>query len=358
MTLTDPAATLLVDSERPVAATVWTEVCRLADLEPLWGEAALVGSAQVALFLLPDGRLFAVDNADPATGAFVMSRGIVGSRGETPTIASPLHKDVFELASGACLTRPGQLRLPTWRVRVDGGIVSVASGTALVAASHGTSDPVGRRAVSALVAGVRAARPELTVHESFVDVQQPDVPEVLGAADADAAAVVVPLLLSAGYHVHVDLAEAADGAEIPTAVAGALGPDPRLAEVLVRRLHEAGVDLDDPRTRVVLAAAGSSDAGAVADCRTMGALLAERLGRPVSVGFVSAAQPRIADAVAAARSQASGHVAVATYLLAPGYFAELVGAAGADVVTAPLLRADAPPPEELVQIVLDRFDAT
>jgi len=64
-----------------------------------------------------------------------------------------------------------------------------------------------------------------------VDVEQPDVPSALGdAARAGRAdrAVVVPLLLSAGYHVYVDLAEAAAAAPLPTAVTAALGPDPRL----------------------------------------------------------------------------------------------------------------------------------
>jgi NAD(P)H-dependent nitrite reductase small subunit len=105
--------------------TLWTPVCRLGQLEPLWGEAALVESDQVALFLLPDGGIFAVSNADPATGAFVMSRGIVGSKAGRPTIASPLHKDVFDLATGHCHTTPS-LRLPVWRVRDRDGWVEVA----------------------------------------------------------------------------------------------------------------------------------------------------------------------------------------------------------------------------------------
>uniref|UniRef100_UPI0037C17617 nitrite reductase (NAD(P)H) small subunit n=1 Tax=Clavibacter sp. MX14-G9D TaxID=3064656 RepID=UPI0037C17617 len=73
----------------------WLAVCRLDQLEPLWGEAALVGGDQVALLRLPDGSVRAVGHADPATGAHVMARGIVGSRGGRTTLASPLHKDVF-----------------------------------------------------------------------------------------------------------------------------------------------------------------------------------------------------------------------------------------------------------------------
>ncbi|MEO5919917.1 MAG: nitrite reductase small subunit NirD [Pseudolysinimonas sp.] len=103
-----------------------TDVCALDELEPLWGEAALVDGQQIALFLLPDGSLYAVSNRDPATGSFVMSRGIVGSRGERHTIASPLHKEVYDLESGECFTTPG-LHLPTFGVSAVEGRVLVAT---------------------------------------------------------------------------------------------------------------------------------------------------------------------------------------------------------------------------------------
>jgi len=103
-----------------------TDVCAIGELEPLWGEAALVGGHQIALFLLPDGSLYAVSNQDPATGAFVMSRGIVGSRGSHHTIASPLHKEVYNLETGECFTTPA-LRLPTFDVGVVEGRVVIAT---------------------------------------------------------------------------------------------------------------------------------------------------------------------------------------------------------------------------------------
>ena len=102
------------------------DVCAIAELEPLWGEAALVDGQQLALFLLPDGSLYAVSNQDPATGAFVMSRGIVGSRGPHHTIASPLHKEVYNLDTGECFTTPS-LQLPTFDVSVVDGRVLVAT---------------------------------------------------------------------------------------------------------------------------------------------------------------------------------------------------------------------------------------
>ena len=104
--------------------TAWAAVCTLDQLEPLWGEAALLGSVQLAIFLLPDGSLYAVTNRDPATGAFVMSRGIVGSRGDRYTVASPLHKEVYDLETGECFGSP-ELALGTFPVRVEDGVVQV-----------------------------------------------------------------------------------------------------------------------------------------------------------------------------------------------------------------------------------------
>lgn len=225
---------------------------------------------------------------------------------------------------------------------------------ALLAISHGTSSPIGQAAVAGLVAAVDHARADLGVTGGFVDVQQPDVAATLGAVESGRAGVVVPLLLSAGYHVHVDLRRELSAVEDRrTALGRALGPDDRLVAVLVRRLRDAGAR---PGDRVVLGCAGSSDARAVADCHEMGARLSRALGLDARVGFISAASPRLPDAVEFERAEAPGaRVIIATYLLAPGYFADLAGEAGADVVTAPLLAAGEAPPEELVDLVIDRY---
>ena len=177
---------------------------------------------------------------------------------------------------------------------------------ALVGISHGTSSEEGRRSVRRLHDAVAAAmaqrHPDATpsVRLGHVDVEQPDVAASLASLEPGEPAVVVPLLLSAGYHVHVDLTEAvAAETTRPTVLAGALGPDDRLAAVLLRRLDEAGLRTGD---RIVLAVAGSSDRRAVEDCRDMAARLAAASARDVSMGFLSAAEPRLRDAVAAARS--------------------------------------------------------
>ncbi len=224
---------------------------------------------------------------------------------------------------------------------------------ALVAASHGTSSVDGRAAVASLVDAVRQSSPRVVVEDAFVDVQQPDVASVLDRLGAAHDAVVVPLLLSAGYHVHVDLArEVRQGSGAPV-LGAALGPDDRLVEVLADRLAEAGLRGDD---RVVLAAAGSSDTRAVDDCRIVGRRLAARLGRPVAVGFLSAARPSLADAIARTRAtHPVSRVVVSSYLLAPGYFHDLAAAAGGDVTSAPILRPEGAPAPALVDLVLDRY---
>ncbi len=104
--------------------TTWHRVCPLDRLEPLWAEAALVAGEQVALVRLPSDEVVAVSHWDPYANAPVMARGIVGSRGGRPTLASPLHKQVYDLATGQCLTDP-DLSLTTFPVRVRDRIVEV-----------------------------------------------------------------------------------------------------------------------------------------------------------------------------------------------------------------------------------------
>ena len=106
--------------------TTWQRACAANDLEPGWGEVALLDSRRVALVRVAadDDEVYAVDHRDPHTGAPVMARGIVGSRGDRPTIASPLHKEVYDLGTGECFTDPA-LSLRTYRTRVVGGMIEV-----------------------------------------------------------------------------------------------------------------------------------------------------------------------------------------------------------------------------------------
>jgi nitrite reductase (NADH) small subunit len=102
----------------------WQSVCPLERLQAERGVAALFGDVQVAVFRLFDGRVFAVGNIDPRSGAAVMSRGIVGDRGGVPIVASPLYKEAYSLVDGRCLDVE-DVSLPTYPVRVRNGSVQI-----------------------------------------------------------------------------------------------------------------------------------------------------------------------------------------------------------------------------------------
>ena len=103
----------------------WIDVCAFDDLRPDRGVAALVGPYQVALFrVAPDDELYAISNFDPFSRANVMSRGLVGSKGDVPKVASPVYKQTFDLRTGQCLDDPA-VWVKTFAVRVECGRVEV-----------------------------------------------------------------------------------------------------------------------------------------------------------------------------------------------------------------------------------------
>jgi sirohydrochlorin ferrochelatase len=233
----------------------------------------------------------------------------------------------------------------------------------LIACAHGTSSPLGAAEVDALRDGIAALRAGLDVREAYVDVQDPELPSVVEHLPAGESAVVVPLLLSVGYHVKVDIARAVRSRP-DTLAAAPLGPDPRLAALLDQRLREAGATDNDA---VILAAAGSSNARASLNVEELaGQLRALRPNRIVAA-YGASARPSVPEAVAMLREEAAGgagagqsagavavggRVVIASYLLAPGFFHDQLAKAGADLVTEPLL-----PSPVLAEIALERYDA-
>lgn len=186
----------------------------------------------------------------------------------------------------------------------------------LVLAFHGTRDPRGAVVCEQIASLVRASV-DVPVEVAYADVRQPDVRSVV-----DGPCVVVPAFLAAGYHVRVDI-PAQIGPRPDVVVTSPLGVD---AVPAVRdRLREAGFRRGDA---VVLAAAGSSDARALADVRRAAALLGAS-----AVGYVATATPRVPDVVAGLRGR---RVAVASWLLAPGTFHGSLAECGADVVSEPV----------------------
>jgi sirohydrochlorin ferrochelatase len=236
----------------------------------------------------------------------------------------------------------------------------------LIAVAHGSTDPRAAATVSELLTAVAALCPGLDVRAAFLDHCAPALPQVLGSVGGNGACVIVPLLLTAAYHSKTDIPAqlAAAAAAHPgqrVISAGTLGPHPLLSAALERRLREAGVPVGDAAARaatgVVLAAAGSSDPEANAVVAALAARMARERGwRAVVPAYASAAGPRPAEAVAALRDAGPGPVVVATYLLAPGYFADKIRrtALGAGAAAVSGVLGAAP---EVAEIVLARYAA-
>lgn len=223
----------------------------------------------------------------------------------------------------------------------------------MIACAHGTSSPLGAAEVNGLRADISALRPGLDVREAYVDVQDPDLVDVMAGLPEGEHAVIVPLLLSVGFHTKVDIAKAARGREGSVA-SEPLGPDPRLAEILDQRLREAGATEHDA---VVLAAAGSTNPKASVSVEELAEHLRALRGNRVVPAYGAAAKPSVPDAVASLRDEfpggeGKGRVIIASYLLAHGFFHDQLAKAEADIVTEPLL-----PSRIMAKIALDRYDA-
>jgi len=187
---------------------------------------------------------------------------------------------------------------------------------ALVAVAHGTRNPDGPVVVDALMAQVRRRLLQTAVHTSFVELNEPLFKDVMAAQHGPT--VVVPLLLSSGYHINHDLPEMAKVASGPVRIARPLGPHPLLAALMCRRLQASGARRGDA---VVMVAAGSRDVDAAVDTMAMGRLLQAHWGAPVQVAHLSGNGQRVAEAVEQLWSAGHRRIAATPYLLAPGFFA-------------------------------------
>ncbi len=173
---------------------------------------------------------------------------------------------------------------------------------------------------------------------SFVDVLGPSPDEVLQTLHHDPT-VVVPALLSSGWHVRSDVPRyvAASG-HSTVRVTRPLGPSWQLTHAMLDRLVKAGWRHDDD---VVLAAAGSRDPQAQKEIAFAATMLSVLVGSQVSVAFAAPCRdgsgfPSVPDAVARARQAGARRVAVASYLLADGLFQGRLRDSGADTVGEPL----------------------
>ena len=319
------------------------------------------------------------------------------------------HPRLSAAAGGAVPARAGQAR-----PRAVPPLLAVAHGSADPRAA---ATIAGLMALVGEMAG-RCGLPALDARTAFLGHSPPSVAQVLGAlagtgpagtgpagtgpagtgpagtgpAARRRHAVVLPLLLTAAYHSEIDLpallAEAsAAHPGLTISYGDALGPHPLLLRALDRRLAECGAPAapgmanpgmtrperpvsggqrsphagpvpSSPRDiAVVLAWAGSRRPAAIAAIAGVAARWqAARGWRAVVPAYAAAGSPTPAGAVSALLRGGAPAVVVATYLLAPGRFADQVAesslGAGAAAVSGALGAAP-----ELARLVLLRYAA-
>jgi sirohydrochlorin ferrochelatase len=231
--------------------------------------------------------------------------------------------------------------------------------------ARGSADPRAGAAVAALARAVGAARPGLRVRPAYLEHEVP----ALGAALTREAglglrrAVLVPLLLTAGYHAGVRLAaqlgRPTHGPTVPVLVTPVLGPadaeeDRTVRDALVATLAHL---LAPGADAVVVAASGTRASRALRGVELVAAGLARCTGLACRIGYVTGGGPGVGAAVGAARAGGAARVAVAAYLLSWGSYHDFVVAqaiaAGAMAVAQPLTGA----PSLLAHTVLARLDA-
>ncbi|MDT0468702.1 sirohydrochlorin chelatase [Streptomyces gibsoniae] len=228
----------------------------------------------------------------------------------------------------------------------------------LVVIAHGSRDPRHAATVHALVRRVRSLRPGLRVETGFLDFNVPSVQGVLESlADEGVRDVVaLPLLLTRAFHAKADIPVVLREAprRLRIRQAEVLGPSPLLLGALERRLYEAGLSpADKSSTGVVLASAGSTDPEAIAVIADIAREWRHTGWCAVRPAFASASLPRTEDAVRELRAAGCARVAVAPYVLAPGFLPDRIarGAAEADVLADVL-----GPAPEVADVVLERYD--
>ncbi|WP_309742475.1 MULTISPECIES: nitrite reductase small subunit NirD [unclassified Chamaesiphon] len=105
----------------------WTTICTLDRILPNTGVCALVNDRQIAVFRVGEGNdVYAIENYDPFSKAYVLSRGIVGDRNGIPKVASPIYKQNFSLLTGECLD-DSSVKLETFSARIVDGQVQISN---------------------------------------------------------------------------------------------------------------------------------------------------------------------------------------------------------------------------------------
>jgi NAD(P)H-dependent nitrite reductase small subunit len=115
----------------PDADATWVPVARVADVPRDGGITIRHGETPIAVFHFASrdatgqGRWYATQAVCPHRKDAVLGRGLLGTAGDEPKVACPLHKRTFSLETGDGLSDP-QYCIRTYPVQIRGEDVWVA----------------------------------------------------------------------------------------------------------------------------------------------------------------------------------------------------------------------------------------
>lgn len=168
----------------------------------------------------------------------------------------------------------------------------------LVLVAHGTRSEHGRADLEEIREAVARAASEVDVRLVLLE-HGPPPSEVLAGLTAP---VLVPLLLTSGFHVEVDLPDL--GATAPGAViTPPLARDPGLVEALADRV---ALTTPEPIRGVVLVGAGSTRPVALDDIAATAEALGQRLGVPTTWAVLTGSSPTPEDGLAQVAPASNG----------------------------------------------------
>jgi nitrite reductase (NADH) small subunit len=105
----------------------WVLACKTSDVPENGGACVKYQDEQIAIYnFTRRNEWFATQNLCPHKQQMVLSRGMIGSTGEScePKVACPFHKKTFSLVSGECLSGE-EYKIKTYPVKVLNGYVYV-----------------------------------------------------------------------------------------------------------------------------------------------------------------------------------------------------------------------------------------
>ena len=105
--------------------TKWLAACHVNDAIENGGVCIKHENEQIALFYFTRrNEWFATQNECPHKRQMILSRGMIGSLGEEPKVACPLHKKTFSLRTGECLSGD-ECAIKTYPVKIENGLVYI-----------------------------------------------------------------------------------------------------------------------------------------------------------------------------------------------------------------------------------------